>query len=499
MKRKGCTCIYVLLSLTFIIVNLATLSNLAPWIDEVMMLDTSYNAAVHGSWETTAWYRVAGQYPFPTYPPLYQLLATAWIWLFGGSLVMVRSLNLLITFVQGCACLLLMKRHGLRLTPRTTTLFTMLLWGTEEMAWIYRNGRADILCALSFVFTIWTIEHHRLEQSPTTRIAVIVASATLTSSGVQAAVYLCAIWLFSFIATKGQRKECGRLFILLLTGMLLGTVLVSLFMLAHGRSVAFVSSIIQYSATLSGLALAVLPWAGGVFGFNAVPYTQKLLQLTPDTDLCERLASIAEHHSYMFLSTATLVAYASCYRHRLKKLLNDKGFLMLLCALYVPLFMTMAGRYPAYYQWMAFLPLLFSIMSIAARHRLWCAVFGMVAVWLTSTGIRSMLPDGQWDYTNLRTFVRRQHFRASDAVVCPFSTFYEMKTVCDTCYFVGIFPTEYIRHVEYIIEASDGDEFDRPITDYVNKLKADTTVVLTAIDHCDHPSLTLYKVQTKHE
>ena len=55
------------------IVNLITLRHLAPWVDEVMMLDTAYNAAFHGSWETTAWYRVVGQYPFSTYPPLYQL------------------------------------------------------------------------------------------------------------------------------------------------------------------------------------------------------------------------------------------------------------------------------------------------------------------------------------------------------------------------------------------------------------------------------------------
>jgi hypothetical protein len=53
--------------------------------------------------------------------------------------------------------------------------------------------------------------------------------------------------------------------------------------------------------------------------------------------------------------------------------------------------------------------------------------------------------------------------------------------------------------VDYIIETPDGDEFDKPITDYVNKLKADTTITLTAIDHQAHPSLTLYQVSKKHE
>jgi hypothetical protein len=77
--------------------------------------------------------------------------------------------------------------------------------------------------------------------------------------------------------------------------------------------------------------------------------------------------------------------------------------------------------------------------------------------------------------------------------------FYEIKPVCDTCYFAGVFPTDYIRHVDYIVEAPDGDSFDKPITDYVGQMKADTTLALVAIDHCEHPSLTLYQVRKKHE
>ena len=491
--------VYILLSLVFVIVNLITLSNLAPWIDEVMMLDTSYNMAVHSSWETTAWYRVVGQPPFSTYPPLYQMLATAWIWLFGSSLTIVRSLNLLFTFVLGGTSLQLMKRHGLQLTPWTVVLFTVLLWGTSEMAWMYRNGRPDMLCALIFVFTALAIDGYFSVQSPATRIAVIVASALLLCSGVQTVVYLLALWLYFFIVAKGQRRDSVHLLILLLIGMLLGLLFVSFFMLAHGRLMAFASSIIQYSATLSSIALMVLPWADGMFGFDSVPYTQKLLELTTETSLSKRLSSIAEHRSFLVLSLVALVAYASCFRNNLKGVMGDKGFLMLLCALYVPFIMTLAGRYPTYYRWMAYLPLLVSIMSIAARHRLWCFVFSTLAVLLTVFGIRSMLPDEHWDYGNIQSFVQRQHFKSSDAVVCPFSTFYEMKPVCDTCYFVGIFPTEYLGHVNYIIEAADDDGFGQRITNYVNKLKADTTVVLNTLDHCEHPSLTLYQVQTNHE
>lgn len=57
-------CTYLFLSLVFTVINLFTLKNVMPWIDEVMFLDTSYNAVYHHTWSTTAWYRVAGEYPF---------------------------------------------------------------------------------------------------------------------------------------------------------------------------------------------------------------------------------------------------------------------------------------------------------------------------------------------------------------------------------------------------------------------------------------------------
>lgn len=490
---------YVLLSLAFIIANLVTLSNLAPWIDEVMMLDTSYNMAFHGRWETTAWYRVVGEYPFSTYPPLYQMTAAVWMWLFGGGMVVVRSLNLLIAFVLGGICLRLLERHGAELTLWTTALFTVLFWGTSEMAWMYRNGRPDMLGALVASLTVLAIDHYLRTRSLPARMTVVASSALLFCSGIQAAVYLCALWLLSFIVMKSRRKTVVTSLPLLLAGFMLGLVLVSLFMLLHDRLEAFVCSIVQYSATLSDMALAVLPWVGELSGCDTSPYTQKLSELTTDRSLAARLVSITEYRSFLILSAITLTAYAASSRHHLRRLFCDEGFLLLLCALSVPFLMNLAGRFASYYQWMAFLPLLFSVVTMAGRSRLWCALYGLVTVIMSVFGIQSMLADGDWNYEQTRSFVQRQLFRAADILVCPFSLFYEVKPVCDTCYFVGIFPTEYISHVDYIIEAPDGDEFDKPITEYVKELKSDTTITLTVIDHLKHPSLTLYQVSKKHE
>lgn len=478
--------LYALLSAAFIAVNVATLGNLEPWIDEVMLLDTAYNAAVHGSWSTTAWYRVVGEYPFSTYPPLYQMLAAAWIWLFGGSMVVVRSLNLLIVFMLGLGCLRLMRRHALPLTPGAVAMFTVLLWGTGEMAWMYRCGRPDMLCALLTVGAVTAIDRHLTARSTFTPWAVMVMSALVVCSGVQAAVCLCVLWLFLFVVMKGRRREMLRLLVHLVAGIAAGLFLTMLFMLAHGRLIAFVSSLVQYSATLSSIAIALLPWAGEAFCFDATPYLQKLQELSVSTDLGDRLASVVSFRSFIVLAAVALIAYVVS----LRKALGDSGFLALLFAVGVPFVMMLAGRFPDYYRWMAFVPLLMALTSIAVRRRWWAAVFGVLATVLAIQGIRSLQPAQQWSYARMRSFIGRQHFAETDAVVCPFSVFYEMKARCATCYFVGIFPPEFVGHVDYVIQPENVPR----ISDYVRQLRADSTVVLTAVDRCEHPSLTLYAV-----
>lgn len=485
---------YTILSSVFITINLITLCNLTPWIDEVMFIDTSYNMAVHGSWQTTAWYRVTGQHPFSTYPPLYQISVTIWIWLFGSDIVTVRSMNLLITLILGVIYMQLMKRRGLQLTTTTAALFTLLLWGTSEMAWMYRNGRPDMMCALITSLTLLSIDHYLTRKSLKNKTAVILSSAMLFCSGVQAAVYLCAIWMFLFIIMRKNHRGVMHLLFLILAGYSLGLFSVAIFMQANDRLTGFICSFIQYSTTLSNIIIVALPRISDTLGISTTTYVQKLQELTTGSNIFEQLKPITEYHSFIILSFITAVFYATSLHHKKQNYIATESLLFIF-ALFIPIIMTLAGRFTFYYRWMAFLPLVGAIMFISTKHRLWRTVFCLVAMSLTLHGAKTLLPNKHYDYDNLRTFIKRQHFKPSDTVVCPFSTFYEIKQFCDTCYFIGIFPTEYVGHVDYIIEADKSEDYNTPITDYVNTMKAKNALTIT--DHCDNPSLTVYQVTTK--
>ena len=497
IDRSWCT--YLFLSLVFLVINWVTLKNVMPWIDEVMFLDTSYNAVFHHSWSTTAWYRVAGEYPFSTYPPIYQFLVSTWMWLFGADILVVRSLNLFIVFLLGALCLRMLKNTGVLLSPWLVTVFTLLLFGTSEMAWMYRNGRPDMLCALVFAFTTYTIDRFFRGNSLRTRIGIVLSAALLVGTGLQTVAYLGILWLFLFLMLRKHSKQLLQLLLLLLVGLFLGMCMVALFMYAHGRLIGFASSIVSYSATLSKIALLLLPWAGETLNFSAQPFVQKLLEQTPSLSLSERLASAAAYRSFLILSIEGLLAYALSFRKCLSKLLNDKGFLLLIFAISVPIMMNIAGRFPIYYRWMAFLPLVMSILFLVSKQRWALIVFSVTSFLLSLEGVKSMSSNNHKDYENMCHFVERQNFSPTDKVVAPFMMFYEIKPLCDTCYFAGIFPTEFIGNVDYVIDVSEGDEFDQRITTYISKLQKDTNSVLTKIDTCEHPSLSLYKVRKIHD
>ena len=497
IDRSWCT--YLFLSLVFTVINLFTLKNFMPWIDEVMFLDTSYNAVFHDSWSTTAWYRVAGEYPFSTYPPIYQFLVSMWMWLFGSDILVVRSLNLFVMFMLGALCLRMLKNSGVLLSPLLVTVFTLLLFGTSEMVWMYRNGRPDMLCALVFVFVTYTVERFFHRNSLRTRLGIVLSTAILVGTGIQTVAYLGILWLFLFVMLRKRSKECLRLLLLLLIGLFLGMLFVSLFMYAHGRLIGFASSMVSYSATLSKIALLLLPWASETFNFSAQPFVQKLLEQTPSLSFAERLSSVVAYRSFLILSIEGLLVYILSFRKCLRNLLNDKGFLLLVFAISVPIMMNIAGRFAIYYRWMAFLPLVMSILFILRKQRWALLVFSVTTLFLSLEGVKSLFSNNHKDYENMCHFIERQKFCPTDKVVAPFMMFYEIKPLCDTCYFAGIFPTEFIGNVDYVIDVSEGDEFDQRITAYIGKLQKNTNFVLTKIDTCEQPALSLYKVRRNHD
>ena len=66
--------VYFSLSLLMMGLAMSHLSNVVPWVDEVMFTDTAMHFMNGKGWTTYAWYSVAKQEPFLLYPPLYSMI-----------------------------------------------------------------------------------------------------------------------------------------------------------------------------------------------------------------------------------------------------------------------------------------------------------------------------------------------------------------------------------------------------------------------------------------
>jgi hypothetical protein len=205
------------------------------WCDEVSFSEPAFNYLLHGTYTTTVW-----QFqPLNTFPavncPLYSLMITGWLWVFGTDLLAVRAFNY---FLMGVACLLfwqLLSRFNLvRSAGWRLALVTALHLG-YGISFSYRCSRPDTLglvltLALALLFTV---QSFRLRNLGLFIIAIVLPWVSF-SSGLYAglACFCCVITL---------RRPSFLQATVVWVGLLLGVASVCGFLYSKGILQAFVT------------------------------------------------------------------------------------------------------------------------------------------------------------------------------------------------------------------------------------------------------------------
>lgn len=490
MKKKTFI-IYTLLSIPFIILNVLTIKNLIPWGDEVMFMDTPYNWITLGEWKTYAWYGSVDKEPFSTYLPLYQILSCGWMYVFGKSIIAVRSLNIFITLCIGYGIISIFNRLEIKLKPIQTIIFSILLWSTQEMMFMYRNGRVDLLGALcSIILFICAIDfiHNKKRASA----MIIFVSALTISSALQAAVYVVFLLIFCFITLKDYRKSIFKIAKRVILGYIIGFILVSLFMMLHDKLLQFIYASLSYSATMRELSIKLLPYIGSILGLNVDEILNKISD-DNNVSLFLRLKTCFNNINYIVYCVFCILVYL----YQRNNHHNDKttliGLKFLFFSMIVPIVMTFAGRYAPYYEWMSLIPVIIALTILIQFDKPYYYLFPVIfSVFILIQGIEYTKPNKKSKYQNIETFIEKQKFYTKDKIAAPFSTFYEIKNKVNNCYFVEVYPTERIKEINYIITSDN--ELENKITNYLNDLKNTGKYNIIPLDSCQNPKLTLYKV-----
>jgi hypothetical protein len=434
-----------------------TISNLLPWLDEMMFVDPAANVVLNGSWDTTTWptmdYNETGG---SLYPPLWQWIQILWMGIWGVSLYSARSLNFLCVLLIGFIILSFVKKElfkGKSFNLLSVGLFTVLLWGVKEFGWVYRCGRIDILGALLALLTLRQIYYYIHYQTKHSHLWIGVLSALTLMDGIQSGVFVIGALIFSLFFYKNERRKLFKACLSVIAGFVSSMILMEGFMIYMGHGRSFIRNIIGMSQTFSQIKTLLRP------------YFVEILHLMPETEVetVEVQSSWCFWGSTMWsdLTYDSLLILDLIYLIVGYKSSSDKSIKSIACkfvgfALFILIFMNMVGRFTQYYRWMTYLPLLMGTLVLLNLNypkmvqTLRSIVYVLVSFVLLLFGIRSFYDnDGQWYYrfdinlAEFHSFMESSQIDNDAFILSTGFTFYELKANYPNSCFVTTYTRLY--------------------------------------------------------
>ena len=488
--------IYFFVSVLPVCMALSGLSNLTPWIDEVMFIDTPMRYVREAGWTTHSWYSIANQEPFMLYPPLYSIILVPWMKVFGTSIFACRSLNVAITLIIGWGLIRILQQLNLKISIIQIFLLIVLLWFTNDMVFIYSNGRPDLMGALLLVLIANEMIH--TIRSGKRKWSVLVLSAFLMTTAIQAAVCLVIILLLSFLVLDTYRKEIKYLTFLSVSGIFLGFVVNCAFMAYHGHLMSFVVNIFSYSGSAKAIAVFFLPVMGDCLGIDTTFFMGKLSKMGVDSPLYMRLISAFTRPAYLTLLIADIV-FLLLYLKSIKKdpYYRIIRFLFIMTTI-IPLLMVLAGRYESYYYWMAYLPLFMLTVCLfkLPNYRWGCFIIAFSVLFILT---HNRMQKDNNNYHELESFISHCTMLKDKKIIAPFSVFYEISKLSNDTYYLGIFPSQDLpQRMDYIILPERFADYgnDR-LYDYFEAVSQSDSQQLVLVAENKRPELKVYKIKTR--
>lgn len=488
--------IYFFISVLPVCMALSGLSNLKPWIDEVMFIDTPMNYVKGMGWTTHSWYSIANQEPFMLYPPLYSMILVPWMTAFGTSIFACRSLNVVITLFIGWGLIKVLQQLNQKISIIQILLLLIILWYTSDMVFMYSNGRPDLMGALFLVLIANEILN--AIKSGKRKWSIFVLSTLLTTTAIQTAVCLVLLLLLSFLVLDTYRNDIKCLALLSVSGIFMGFIINCAFMAYHGHLMSFVVNIFSYSGTAKAIAAFILPMMGDCLGFDAAYLMGKLSKMGIESSLYMRLLSAFTRPAYLALLIADFV-FLLLYLKSLKK----EPYYMIIRYLFImtigiPLLMVLIGRYESYYYWMAYLPLfMLTVLLLKLPNYRWgCFIIASSVLFILT---HNRMQKYNNNYRELESFISHCPMLKDKKIIAPFSVFYEISKLSKDIYYLGIFPSQDLpQSMDYIILPERSADYgnDR-LYDYFEAVSQSDSQQVFLVAENKRPELKVYRIKTE--
>ena len=384
------------LLIAFLAINIYT-SSRSPtvWNDEISYADPAVNFVTNGDFTSTAWGYQGSDELWAGNVPLHQLILVGWLKIFGISPTSVRSINYIFAALGVFLLWVLMRNKDLSSPSLRITTAVLLLCG-QGITFSYRSGRPDmigflLICAAAYVMLYRGKTRHGL---------LAMVGALIPWAGLQFIPYVVLLCGCIFFWNRKLFLEAA---LSITGGGMTGTVGLVVFYKSNGVWDNFIQSVFPHTAANQS---------------NAFP----------------GLHLYAEDLSYLtILLSAILIflVYAINYK-KASKLHPIFKYCMLVGILTPPVLYTL-GKYPQYYTWMAYLPLVVGVCVQASfirwnRWALWIGIgiIGVASIWLPARMGVTLL---QWDarsYEPVENLALRT-ISEKDTVYASYPAYYGVK------------------------------------------------------------------------
>jgi hypothetical protein len=324
----------VALALCILVVNAMTADRSPrPWLDEAMFADPGLNLIDGRGFVSGWWPSQPSDEFFAGNAPLYSLLVGGWAFLFGSELTTLRLLNPLLLALAAGFLILGLRRRKLVQDWRSDLLLVFLLYGGYAMTFSYRSVRYDVLgivlCAALFAAT--SIPRRELAW-----LSLFGVAALLPIAGLHLLPYVALVCVLRFLFDANWRVvlQDG---IAIAAGIVLGA-LIFLLTLAHA---GVVDRLITSATQLS---------IHGEQSVNPLSVFWSAIRTDPS--------------SLLLLGSLLLVAVLPVGR----RVLGSRMVLVVFAfGVVVPGAIALAGKFPIYYGWMRFVPLVLVTVILTDR------------------------------------------------------------------------------------------------------------------------------------
>jgi hypothetical protein len=292
------------------------------------------NLAWGRGWQSTTWFEQPRGEFFVGNQPIYPLLVSAWVKVFGVSPTSIRSISYVTAALASAGILFLLGKHGL-VRQRCWLLLTLVVMlGGYGLVFSYRSARYDMLGELLCVMALMAMS---VRATVAKYALLILLGAAIALTGLQLLPLMAAVALIALIAYGTRRM----LIPFLVLGVAMGATL--------GIWLAVLKQIHVFDAFVRSVT-AVSEAASGARG-----------------RLREVVGSLGKDPSTAIVAAILVIFCIVAWRQkRLRR--SSPEFIGLLSVTLLPMFVAAAGKFPAYYAWMKYCPgVAFCVAALSVR------------------------------------------------------------------------------------------------------------------------------------